>query len=144
MYNAAKTERKHKYTFDSDLRRLPVTFVLLFMLFSCFFPESWTWLHTFSLNHPGDPFFKSVATQGLKTTGLMYSIDLVEVILKQFFNNKMLCIETILLGNGHCHLDWHHFGFFYLFIRAVGRTCGHSHKMRKGNAKTVFLSFLPL
>ncbi len=28
-------------------------------LFSCFFPESWTWLHTFSLNHPGDPFFKA-------------------------------------------------------------------------------------
>ncbi len=28
-------------------------------LFSCFFPESWTWLHIFFLNCPGDPFFKS-------------------------------------------------------------------------------------
>ncbi len=34
MYNAAKTEHKHKYTFDPDLRWLPVTFVLLFMFLS--------------------------------------------------------------------------------------------------------------
>ncbi len=42
MYNAAKPEHKHKYTFEPDLRWLPVTFVLLFMFIQLLFPESWT------------------------------------------------------------------------------------------------------
>ncbi len=67
MYNAAKTERKHKYTFDSDLRRLPVTIVLLFVdLVASFLCLELDYMHTFSLNHPGDPFFQSGRDPGFE------------------------------------------------------------------------------
>ncbi len=54
MYNAAKTERKHKYTFDSDFR-----FVVYVYLVASFLSLELGYIHMFSLNHPGDPFFKS-------------------------------------------------------------------------------------
>ncbi len=59
------------YALDSAVRRLRLTFILLLMFIlllklrlplpASFFPESWTllYIYTSSLNHPGDPFFKS-------------------------------------------------------------------------------------
>ncbi len=73
MYNAAKTECKHKYTFDSDLRRLPVTFVLLFVcLVASFLSLELHMLHAYVfLKSSWRPIFEvSVATQDLKTTAL--------------------------------------------------------------------------